>query len=221
MSKLAEAWTKYKKKDFKRLTWDEYFATIKTLERKVAGYLRKNKFTIDAVVPILRGGAFFWDLFGLPAWLLKIIPVQYKYFYIGKKAELKEILPFNADNLPKNPTILLVEGNHCYGLTAETAAKDIKEKIPGAKIVYAADNMDYNYQKNKYADAVFYGILTNECRELTPEQAKKKGVYPYSYIAPWEVMKEEWETVNAKQFKYSDIDDGGRSYATKASIDLS
>ena len=220
MSQLSEAWKKYRKKDFKRLSWDEYFATIKILNRKISSYLKKNKLAVDAVVPILRGGAFSGIYLAYQLGVLKIIPVQYKYFYIGKKAELKAVLSFNAENLPKNPVILLVEGNHCYGLTAQTAAKEIKEISPKAKIIYVADNMDYSHQKNDYADAIFYGLLTNECRELTSKQAKKKGIYPYSYIAPWEVMKEEWETVNAKQFKYVDIKDGGESYATKASIDL-
>jgi hypothetical protein len=220
MSQLSEAWRKYKKNDFKRLSWDEYFATIKILNRKITSYIKKNKLAIDAVVPILRGGAFPGTYLAYQLGVLKIIPVQYKYFYIDKKAELKAIMSFNGANLPKNPVLLLVEGNHCYGLTAQTAAKDIKKALPDSKILYAADNMDCNYQKNEYADAIFYGILTNECRELSPEQARKKGIYPGSYLAPWEVMKEEWETVNAKQFKYADIKDGGQSYETKASIDL-
>ncbi len=220
MSKLSEAWKKYKKKDFKRLSWNEYFLTIKILQRKIEKYLIKNKLAIDAVVPILRGGAIPATYLAYQLRVLKIIPVQYKYFYIGKKAELKAILPFNAADLRKNATLLLVEGNHCYGLTGTTAAKEIKKALPGAKILYVADNMDYNYQKNQYADAIFCGTLTNECRELTPERAKKLGIFFGSYIAPWEVMKEEWETVNAKQFKYADISDGGKSYKTKASIDL-
>jgi len=220
MSDLSEAWKKYKKKDFKRLSWDEYFLSIDILKRKIQHYLRKNALKIDAIVPILRGGVFSATYLAYQLGVLKIIPVQYKYFYIGKKAELKAILPFNRENMPEDPVLLLVEGNHCYGLTAQTAAKDIKHILPKAKILYAADNMDYSHQKNDYADEIFYGMLTNECRELTPEQAKKKGIYPYSYIAPWEVMEEEWQTVNAKQFKYCDIDDGGQSYKTKASIDL-
>lgn len=220
MSQLSEAWKKYKKKDFKRLSWNDYYATVDILKRKIQNYIKKNKIVIDAVVPVLRGGVFPGAYLAYRLGILKIIPVQYKYFYIGKKAELKAILPFSPAGLPKNPVLLVVEGNHCYGLTGLTAVKDIKKILPGAQILYAADNMDYNYQKNEYAAAIFYGILTNECRELTPEQAKKKGIYPYSYIAPWEVMREEWETVNAKQFKYCDINDGGKSYETKASIDL-
>jgi hypoxanthine phosphoribosyltransferase len=221
MSKLAETWKKYKKKDFKRLTWDEYFLTMHVLKRKIAFYIKKNRLTIDAVVPILRGGAIPAAFLAYQLGILKIIPVQYKYFYVGKKAELRSILPLNPANLPQNPVILLVEQNHCFGLTAQIAAQDIKQILPAAKILYAADNMDFSYQKNDYADAIFYGMLTNECRQLSPEQAKAKRIYPFSYIMPWELMQEEWETVNAKQFKYADIKNNSMNCTVKASIDLS
>jgi len=212
--------SKYKKKDFKRVPWDECVRNWQSLVQKIARYVKKNSITIDAVVPILRGGSLPGGFLAYQLGILKVIPVQYKYFFVGDKAELKSILPLNAANLPANPTLLLVEGNHCFGVTAAIAAKDIKEAIPGCKILYAADHMDYSYQKNEYADMIFYGLLTNDCLVLTPEQAKNKGIYPYSYIMPWEVMKEEWETVNAKQFKYADVENGGKQFEVKKVIDL-
>lgn len=213
--------SKYKKKDFKRVSWDDCVKNWEGLSRKISRYAKKNNIVIDAVVPILRGGSLAGGFLAYRLGVLKVVPVQYKYFFAGDKAELRSILPLNASNLPQNPTILLVEGNHCFGVTAATAAKDIKEKIPSCKILYAADHMDYSYQKNEYADVIFYGLLTNDCLVLNPEQAKKKGIYPYSYIMPWETMKEEWETVNAKQFKYSDVKKGDvSSYKIKTVIDL-
>jgi len=212
--------SKYKKKDFKRVAWEDCAKNWEGLGRKILTYIKKNNIVIDAVVPILRGGSLPGGFLAYKLGVLKIIPVQYKYFFAGDKAELKAILPLNAANLSKKPTILLVEGNHCFGVTASVAGKDIKKLIPGCKILYAADHMDYSYQKNEFADEIFYGLLTNDCLVLNPEQAKKKGIYPYSYIMPWEKMEEEWETVNAKQFKYADMNDGGKSYETKASIDL-
>jgi hypoxanthine phosphoribosyltransferase len=213
--------SKYKKKDFKRVSWDECVQNWQGLGKKISGYLKKNNVKIDAVVPILRGGSLPGGFLAYQLGILKVIPVQYKYFFVGDKAELRSILPLQTANLPKNSTLLLVEGNHCFGVTAANAAKDIKELLPQAKILYAADHMDYSYQKNDYADAIFYGLLTNDCLVLTPDQAKKKGIYPYSYIMPWEVMKEEWETVNAKQYKYADVKEGDTaSYDLKTAIDL-
>lgn len=215
--------SKYKKEQFVKLSWDEYGQLLEKLLVKVKTHLETNTITIDAVMPILRGGAFPGGFLASRLKVLRILPVQYKYFFEDGKVILKKI--FGLDKVPtdlgKSPTILLVENNHCFGLTASTAAKDLKTLIPNCKILYAADNMDYSYQKNEYADAIFYGELTNDTLALTEEEAKRKGLLPTFHLYPWETIEEEWTTVQGKQFEYSGYQQIGKTAETKVEINLS
>ncbi|OGY08683.1 MAG: hypothetical protein A2782_04160 [Candidatus Blackburnbacteria bacterium RIFCSPHIGHO2_01_FULL_43_15b] len=157
-----EITARYKQDGFRRLSWEEYEEALKLLLQKIEDYLEKNSLRVDAVVPILRGGAFPGTYLAYKLNLLRVVPVQYKYFYDDGKIELRQLLGLPEGlQLPESPTFLLVENNHCFGLTANTAAKDIKDKFPQTKLIYAADYMDYSYQKNDYADALFYGKLNN------------------------------------------------------------
>ena len=198
---------KYKKKDFIKISWEDYGVVLENLYKKVQKYIQEENIKIDAVVPILRGGAFPGTYLTFKLHLLRILPVQYKYFFIGKKIQLRKVLDFPKIGLqfPRKPNFLLVENNHCFGLTASTAAEDLKQDFPNCKIIYAADHIDYSYQKNDYADAIFYGRLTNETKALTLKECKAKKVENISYLFPWEDLDEEWITVKGKQFKYQDI----------------
>lgn len=204
MSYLA----KYKKNDFKKLSWEEYGKTLEILYKKLSEYIKKKGVKIDAVVPILRGGAIPGVYLAYKFHVLRILPVQYHYLFTKGKIELRQILGISKKALGflTGPTFLLVEGNHCFGLTASNAVKDIKNIFPGCKIIYVADHMDYSYQKIDNIDAIFYGKLTNETRTLTKKECFKKGVEnPLSYLFPWENIEEEWITVQGKQFKYKDF----------------
>lgn len=203
---FEEVTKRYKKDGFKRIGWEEYEKVLQNLLKKIQDYTKKNKLKIDIAVPILRGGSFPGTYLAFKLHLIRILPVQYKYFFEKDKIELRKLsgLP-EKTNLPKNPVILLVENNHCFGLTAETAAKDIKKQFSNAKIIYAADFMDYSHQKNEYADVIFYGKLNNDTKKLSEKEAIQKGLDISSTLFPWEEEKEEWETVEAKQFNYSDL----------------
>lgn len=196
----------YKKEDFKQLSWDEYGKTLQEIYEKILKYVQENKIKIDAVIPILRGGAFPGAYLAFKFNLLTIFPVQYKYFFKNSKMELRQILSIPKTNFPDKPVFLLVEQNHCFGLTGKTAAKDIKKDFPDCKIIYVADHMDYSYQKNEYADVIFYGKLTNETRAMSEEECKKVGIFPFSYLFPWESLEEEWKTVQGEQFEYDDTE---------------
>ena len=197
---------KYKKSDFKKLSWDQYGKELEVLYAKIKTYTEKKKMKIDAVVPILRGGGVAGTYLTYRFNLLKMLPVQYHYFFGKGKMEVRRITGISGRGLPKKPTFLLVEGNHCFGLTGEVAAKELKRQFPGSKVLYAADHMDYSYQKNRYADVIFYGKLTNETKKLSTAECKRLGVSAYCCIFPWESIEEEWETVSGKQFKYKDLD---------------
>lgn len=216
MSYLA----KFKKEDFKKMSWEDYGKILENLGQKVEKYVKENNIKIDAVVPILRGGMFPGGYLTYRLGLLRMMPVQYKYFFVDGKIELKKILgiPKEGSNLPAKPTFLLVEGNHCYGITGLNAAKDLKADFPGCTIIYAADTMDYSYQKNEAADRIFYGKLTNETRDLNAEQCEKLGIENISNMFPWEDIKEEWTTVEGKQFEYGDLGKAIEGSETKVVI---
>lgn len=196
--------SKYRKKDFKQISWEEYGKILEVLYKKVNKYLKDNDLKVDAVVPILRGGAFPGTYLAYQLHSLKILPVQYKYFFAGKKYELRKLTdyPKTEFNLSKDPVFLLVESNHCFGNTAQTAVNDLKEAFPGCKIIYAADHIDYSYQKIKGVETILYGIITNETRGMNKEEIKKFKQGNISYLLPWEGIDEEWTTVQGKQFKF-------------------
>lgn len=194
---------KYEKSDFKNISWEEYGKTLEVLYDKIHDYLGKNRLKIDAVVPILRGGAFSGTYLAYKFHVIRIFPVQYKYLY-EDKFELKRISSVSSDAFDRSssPIILLVENNHCFGTTAKEALKDLKEVIPNAKVLYAAAYMDYSNQEMPGTEAVFYGQLTNEARGLAKEQADEKEITNDLSLFPWEDIEEEWAMVQGKKFDY-------------------
>lgn len=216
MSYLA----KYKKSDFRKVNWEEYGKTLEALFGKVKRYVKKSGIKIDAVVPILRGGSFPGTYLAFKLHLLGILPVQYKYFLSNRKIELKKISGFSKNTLNKKlPAFLLVENNHCFGLTASTAAKDLKKMFPDCKIIYAADHIDYSYRKISNVEKTFYGKLTNETKALTGEECKIKKIENICYLFPWENLKEEMATIKGKQFAYGDVESVYKKSKLKVSLD--
>jgi hypothetical protein len=213
---------KYRKSDFKKLRWEEYGKILEELFKKVSKYIKEKNIEIDVVVPILRGGAFPGTFLAFKFHLLRILPVQYKYFFEGRELVLKKLFGLSKFDFKEkeNPVFLLVENNHCFGLTAETAAKDLKAEFPNCRIIYAADLMDYSYQKNKYAEAIFFGKLNNETKKLSDEECKRLGIDNKSRLFPWEDIEEEWTTVQGEQFKYADVEEVSASAESKAKINL-
>lgn len=207
---LKDALKKYKKENYYVQSWHEYQVELETLIKKVTEYVGENKINIDAVVPILRGGNIPATFLAYALNVLTISPVQYKYFFVPGKCELRRLMSINKTLIKKEaPTFLLVEGNHCYGNQAKYAAMDLKKDFPDSTIIYAASNMDYKYQDVvKDASVSFYGKLTNCCKELTDEQCKKLGIeYKKDPIFPWENIEEEWEIVELKQHEYNNAEE--------------
>lgn len=205
---LKETLKKYKKEYYIVQSWLEYQDELAKLTNKITGYVKENEIVIDAVVPILRGGNIPATFLAYALGILSILPVQYKYFFIEGKCELRRLCEINKDMVfTDNPTFLLVEGNHCYGNQAKYAAADLKIAFPNCRIIYGASNMDYNYQ-NVVTDAEvsFYGNLTNYCKELSDEQCADLGIeYKRELMFPWEKLDEEWDIVELKQHQYNDL----------------
>jgi len=205
---LKETLKKYKKENYQIMSWSEYAEELNKLTNKVIDYVTKNNLTVDVVVPILRGGNIPATYIAYALNVLTITPVQYKYFFVPGKCELRRLQSINKDSITKsNPTILLIEGNHCYGNQAKYAAHDLKEAYPNSRIIYGASNMDYKYQDVvKDAEVSLYGNLTNCCKELTDQECEGLGIeYKKELIFPWEKIDEEWDIVELKQHKYSNV----------------
>ncbi len=198
---------KYSKKDFRRLSWKEYNAALENLHVQLEKYLGKTHMNIYAVVPILRGGAFAGTYLAYKLKLLRILPVQYKYIFSNNgKAKIKKFYGIRKSDVSvKSPVFLLVENNHCFGTTAQLAAKHIKRMFPKCTIIYAAAHADYTHRKLWYVDASFYGRFTNESKSLSAKGCKDKRIKSGVFLFPWEDMEEEWDMVNSKQYLYRDL----------------
>lgn len=197
--------------DIYKLSWKEYLEKeLDILTKKVLDYVKKNNVKIDAVVPLLRGGNIPATYLAYKLNLLRICPVQYKYFFKENVANLVQIQKVNEELFDKSKELvfLLVEGNHCYGTSARYAAKGLKEQFPNCKVIYAASNMDYNYKDavKEYAEVSLYGRFNNDCEELSKEKCVELGINPDKVtIFPWENEDEEWTTFGEmKQFPFVD-----------------
>lgn len=207
---LKESLKKYRKSSYYVQSWAEYEQELRKLTDKVVAYVKSKNLMIDAVVPILRGGNIPGTFLAYTLDVLSILPVQYKYFFVKDRCELRRISGINKELVYReDPVFLLVEGNHCYGNQAKYAALDLKSVFPKCCIIYGASNMDYNYQSVvKEAEVSFYGNLTNCCKELTDEECERLNIqYKKELIFPWEKIEEEWEIIEKKQHKYANLEE--------------
>ena len=204
---LGMAKSKYAEEDFRRISWEEYGELMEKILKEIRSYINEKNIKIDAVVPILRGGATLGNFLAYRLGVIRILPVQYKYFFTGKgKAELRQILfTPSKEVLGESPTLLLVEGDQCFGNTVIHAVKDLKAEFPGCKIIHVADILDYSYRDSakKYVNKTFYGRYTNHCEELSGEECKKLGIEGAT-ISPWENLEEEIATMEGREFEYMD-----------------
>jgi len=196
----------HKKNELEKKTWGEYCVTMEKLYKQINSYIKKNNITIDAIVPILRGGGFLGIYLAYKLNSLRVLPIQYKYFFTGdNNAELRRILFTPKKNMfsNDNPTFLTVEGDQCFGNTVMKTIQDLKRMFPKCKIVHVADCLDYTYKDSVKKDVlkIFYGEYTNHCDGLSKEQCKKLGIGK-SVMAPWESAEEELAVLNGKKFKY-------------------
>jgi hypothetical protein len=210
----------YKKEHFKETSWNEAVEIMDRLVQEVRAYLKQNSLKVDAVMPMMRGGGIPGTYMAYQLEVMRVLPIQYHYFFHNEHIELRQL--YGPDQYKKilsnSPTLLLVEDNHCFGRTAAQASQDIRTVFKNAHIVYVAFQMDYGFQDVVEANVQFFGRLTNECRTLGFDEAKKLGVRPYSYLLPWEHMSEEWTTIEAKQVEYQDVEQAKNTFTVKQVI---
>ncbi len=189
-------------------TWEEHGKTFEKVASGVREYIKEEQLKIDAIVPIYRGAGFLATYLAYQLSVLRILPVQYKYFFPKKGiAELHELLfTPSKEILGDSPTLVLVEGDYCYGNTSIQACKDLKEKFPKCKIIFATDLADYTYKNavKEYVETMVVGRYTNHCEELSEEECKKLNIQPISH-AIWEQEDEEEAIPKCEQYKYTDL----------------
>lgn len=173
---------------------------IDKIYKDVNNYLKSNNLSIKYIVPIMRGG-------GVPAIKLShmfnvidMLPIQLKHNHETHEIDTKIGLDYVKDNfISENECILLVEGNHVTGETANIATNMIKEKFgEDAKIIYVSLTRDYTY-KDSVKNICFttWAMTTNEMKELSKEECDKLNInYNLVSVYPWENVIEELEELN-------------------------
>lgn len=191
----------YTEKDLDLISWERIDDFIDKIYKDINNYLVKNSLKIKYIIPIMRGG-------GVPAIILShkfdivdMMPIQLKHnnetHNIDKKIGLEYIENAKVNN---NECILLVEGNHVTGKTANIAVDIIKDKFgSNVKIIYVSLTRDYTYKDSvKGVCYTTWAMTTNEMKELSEHECKELDInYNLVSVYPWENVEEELKELNA------------------------
>ena len=190
----------YTEKDLYLISWERIDGFIDKIYKDVNNYLKENHLKIKYISPIMRGGeipaVIFSHLFGV----IDMLPIQLKHNSetnnIDKKIGLEYIDNSSIDN---NECILLVEGNHVTGKTANIAVDLIRQKFgDDVKIIYVSLTRDYTY-RNSVNNVCYttWAMTTNEMKELSKNECKELNInYSLVSVYPWENVKEELKELN-------------------------
>ena len=191
----------YTEKDLDLISWERIDGFIDKIYKDVNEYIIKNNLHIKYIAPILRGG-------GVPAVKLShmfnvvdMLPIQLKNNSKTHSIDVKVGLDYVTNKaLNNNECILLVEGNHATGKTANIAAEIIRKKFgDDIKIIYVSLTRDYTYKDSvKGTCYTTWGMTTNEMKELSKEECEKLNInYSLVSVYPWEDIEEELEGLNS------------------------
>lgn len=189
----------YEEKDLDIVSWERIDNFVNKIYTDVNQYVTEKKLHIKYIVPILRGG-------GVPAVILShklnvidMLPIQLK---CNSENIIETKLELNYIDNPKindDECILLVEGNHVTGRTANIATNMIREKFgQSVKIIYVSLTRDYK-NRNTVKDICFttWAMTTNETKSLSKLECEKLGIdYSHVTVYPWENVKEELYELN-------------------------
>ena len=191
----------YTEKDLDLISWDRIDNFINKIYEEVNDYLIKTNLKIKYIVPIMRGGGIPAIMFSHLFNVIDMLPIQLKYNYethnIDKKIGLDYVKNANIDS---NECILLVEGNHVTGKTANIAVDMIRKKFGNnVKIIYVSLTRDYTY-RNSVNNVCFttWAMTTNEMKELSKDECRKLNInYNLVSVYPWENIEEELNALNS------------------------
>lgn len=196
-----------KKNEFFPITWRHYGILIEDLWSNLKTKLQKNNITVDALVAILREGAFTAFPLAYKLNTYKVLTIQFKYILNDRSNKLKYIsgLQDIEYELPEEPVFLLCDTFPCGGKTKFLAVAKIREKYPDAKFIFASLVQDHSVENHK--DFLFssYAFDINDKWETTHPLFKKLGIDKnalHIYL-PWENMEEKRATVNQTEWKYN------------------
>lgn len=190
----------YTDKDLDLISWKRIDEFIEKIYLDVKKYLDENNLKIRYIAPILRGG-------GVPAVKLShmfnvidMLPIQLKHNSETEKIDLKVGLDYVKNTkIDEEECILLIEGNHVTGATANIAVKLLREKFgEKVKIIYVSLTRDYT-NRNSVENICYttWGMTTNETKEVSEEDCKRIGInYDLVSVYPWENVEEELFELN-------------------------
>lgn len=193
---------KYSYNDFFQISWDEYQCAAERVIKLVSEFCNKENIKIDFIVPILRGGAPLAISISHSMNIVPFYPCQYKYSYDvqGEAYVTKEFFSTieKIEDKDAKYIILVTEGNHVSGGTAQKCINTIKSVLRNAIILYVSVGRDYA-QKIPLTNTVFeaWGFLTNETESLSADECIELGVKEKFVVYPWENIEEELMEVNA------------------------
>lgn len=195
------------KEDFYNITWEDYNKIAVELSEKVKKYCLENGYEIDCIMPILRGGGVLGIHLSHMLNIVQMKPFQYKYMWVDNEYEPVELLEPKLDAISdfKNNCILVTEGNHCSGATAQKCIYKIRQLLPTAIIIYACLVRDASFLKPLDGTTYeVYGILSNESKKLTADDCEKNGILNKYSVFPWESVEEEIKEVNSSADNYTE-----------------
>lgn len=192
----------YTEKDLDLISWKRIDEFVNKIFKEVYEFIDSNNLKIKYISPIVRGG-------DVPAIILShmfncvdMLPIQLKNNSDINSIDVKIGLDYIKEpNINNNECILLVEGNHVTGRTANLAVDIIRQKFGNdVKIIYVSLTRDYTY-KDSVKNVIYttWAMTTNETKELDEESCKKKNInYNLVSVYPWENIKEELEELNTE-----------------------
>lgn len=189
-----------------QLSWGEYGKLIGDLWSDLKQKLTENKVKIDAIIIILREGAFTGIPLAYKLNTYKVIPIQYKYMLYEGRNELLPIagIPRVNYELPEKSVFLLCDTFPSGGQTKTLAMDEFKKLYPGAKFVFASIIQDASVDQNK--DILFsaWAVDVNAKWETKHPVYAKAGVTNVLYTAlPWENIDEELAGPNQTRWDYN------------------
>lgn len=189
------------------LTWEHYGILIDDLWLDLKTKLAAKSIKIDAVIAILREGAFTALPLAYKLNTYKILTIQYKYMLYNGSNELKKISDLSTPGfeIPTSPVFLLCDTFPCGGETKFLAAAEIKKVYPACKFVFASLIQDKTVDAHPDFIGSAYAFDVNDQWETTHPLFKKLGIDKnvLDVYLPWENKGEEAASVNRTEWKYN------------------
>ncbi len=187
-----------------KLSWNEYGELIEDLWNNLKPKISDLK--IDAIIPILREGAFTAIPLAYKLNTYKIIPIQFKYMLFNGGNELKQIaqIPQVNFSISDDPIFLLCDTFPCGGNTKLLAIQEFKKIYTKARFVFVSIIQDLTISQNMDILSHAYAVSVNEDWETDhPIFTKAQVKNVLNVLLPWENAGEELAGPNMTEWNYN------------------